>query len=74
MYYFPLGAPKTADIQWLENDMQGNDGGFVFQIEILGCQVGKKNPCCDNMSPLIMCTEAHFLDDIIINLSLLCTI
>lgn len=33
-----FGAPKTADIQWLDNDMKG-DGGFVFQIEILCCHV-----------------------------------
>lgn len=35
-----FGAPKTVDI--LENDKKGNYGGFVFQIEILGCQVEKK--------------------------------
>lgn len=34
MCYFSFGAPSTAD-----NDVKGDDGGFVFHIEILGCQV-----------------------------------
>lgn len=34
-----FGAPKTADIQWL--DRKGDDGGFVFQIELLCCHVEK---------------------------------
>lgn len=47
-----FGAPKTAK----KKNVRGNDGGFVFQIEILGCWVKKKKrkiSCCGNISPLI---------------------
>lgn len=37
-----FGAPKTAKKNDDDNNVRGNDGGFVFQIEILGCRVKRR--------------------------------
>lgn len=56
-----FGTPKTAKKND-DNNVRGNNGGFVFQIEILGCRVKRrggekrrKTSCCANISPLITC-------------------